>query len=87
MRRRHCFFSLLKMDTIVIRQEIDRLETPSTRPDTTYQRLQFFTPHEVAVHNAPDDLWMSWLGKVYNLTPLVAQLKGELIEFLFNFKN
>ena len=39
-------------------------------------RPKYFTPKEVAVHNTVDDLWVSFLGKVYNLTPLCEKYKG-----------
>jgi len=65
------------MMTETIAVDINRAKTPSTRPESTYQRMRFFTPQEVAMHNASDDLWLSWLGKVYNLTPLVSLLKDD----------
>ena len=37
---------------------------------------KYFTPAEVELHNGPDDLWVSWLGHVYDLTPLSLQHKG-----------
>mmetsp|Transcript_5282 Transcript_5282/g.19745 ORF Transcript_5282/g.19745 Transcript_5282/m.19745 type:complete len:444 (-) Transcript_5282:56-1387(-) len=39
--------------------------------------LRFYTPKEVALHDTPADLWVSLLGRVYNLTPLVSQYKGS----------
>jgi len=39
---------------------------------------QYFTPNEVCVHNTVDDLWVSFLGKVYDLTPLCEKYKGSL---------
>jgi len=40
-------------------------------------RLRYFTPNEVCVHSTIDDLWVSFLGKVYDLTPLCEQYKGS----------
>ena len=40
-------------------------------------RPKYYTPNEVAVHNTLDDLWVSFLGKVYDLTPLCEKYKGE----------
>lgn len=40
-------------------------------------RPKYFTPNEVSVHNTADDLWVSFLGKVYNLTPLCEKYKGK----------
>lgn len=38
---------------------------------------KWFCPSEVALHNAEDDLWLSWLGYVYDLTPLALANKGN----------
>ena len=38
------------------------------------------TPAEVAKHNRADDLWVSSYGKVYNLTALVAENPGHLVQ-------
>lgn len=38
---------------------------------------RFFTPAEVAAHNTAADLWVSFLGKVCDLTPLMERHKGE----------
>lgn len=35
-------------------------------------RPRYFTPTEVGAHNNPDDVWVSFLGGVYDLTPLSA---------------
>ncbi|XP_069113924.1 cytochrome b5 domain-containing protein 1-like [Argopecten irradians] len=42
-------------------------------------RPKYFTPSEVAVHNTVDDLWVSFLGKVYDLTPLCEKYKGDVL--------
>lgn len=46
----------------------------------------YFTPNDVSSHNAPDDCWVSFLGHVYDLTPLMEQHKGT-IRTISNFKN
>jgi len=33
---------------------------------------RYYTPAEVAIHNKENDCWVSFLGKVYDLTPLIA---------------
>jgi hypothetical protein len=38
---------------------------------------KYFTPTEVSLHNTLGDLWVSYLGKVYDLTPLVNEFKGK----------
>lgn len=40
-------------------------------------RPRFFTPAEVAVHDTVDDLWVSCLGRVCDLSPLVTRYRGE----------
>jgi len=44
---------------------------------TTSQR--YFTPAEVLSHNRADDLWVSYFGRVYDLTTLVAENPGHLV--------
>uniref|UniRef100_A0A665U220 Cytochrome b5 domain-containing protein 1 n=1 Tax=Echeneis naucrates TaxID=173247 RepID=A0A665U220_ECHNA len=39
----------------------------------------FFTPAQVAVHNTATDLWVSFLGKVCDLTPLMRQYQGDAL--------
>lgn len=41
---------------------------------------KYFTPNEVSVHNTIGDLWVSFLGKVYNLTALLQDYKGKGLE-------
>jgi len=48
-------------------------------PDFEFFRRRYFTPAEVAQHNAPEDLWVSYLGSVYDLTPLARKYKGDLL--------
>ncbi|KAI8802152.1 hypothetical protein BJ742DRAFT_912522 [Cladochytrium replicatum] len=38
---------------------------------------RYFTPEEVSEHNAPDDIWVTWLGDVYDLTPLFKAHLGD----------
>lgn len=42
------------------------------------KRPRFYTAAEVAEHNCLEDLWVSFLGGVYNLTPLAAKYEGEM---------
>ncbi|XP_024420587.1 cytochrome b5 domain-containing protein 1 isoform X2 [Desmodus rotundus] len=48
-------------------------------PDFEYFQRRYFTPVEVAQHNQPEDLWVSYLGYVYDLTPLAQEHKGDLL--------
>lgn len=54
-------------------------DVPAANPLTPAKEEEFFTPNEVAEHNAPEDCWISWLGSVYDLTDLVAQHKGNAL--------
>ena len=38
---------------------------------------RYFTPEEIELHNAPEDCWLSWLGHVYDLTPLIQENVGK----------
>ena len=40
----------------------------------------YFTPAEVAVHNTHTDCWVSFLGRVFDLTKLVADNEGVLTQ-------
>ena len=37
---------------------------------------RFYTYSELCLHNNPDDLWVSFLGRVYDLTPLSSEFRG-----------
>lgn len=37
------------------------------------QMRRFYTPAEVTQHNTRKSCWLSWFGKVYNLTPLIEE--------------
>ena len=45
-------------------------------------RPRYYTPKEVAAHNAPGDCWVSYLGKVYDLTSLCKEHTGEHGKFV-----
>ena len=34
---------------------------------------RYYTPYEVSMHNSESNCWISWLGKVYDLTPLIKK--------------
>ncbi|XP_077991475.1 cytochrome b5 domain-containing protein 1-like [Glandiceps talaboti] len=42
-------------------------------------RPKYYTPSEVAVHNTLKDCWVSFLGKVYDLTPLCEKYQGDVL--------
>ncbi|XP_072036123.1 LOW QUALITY PROTEIN: cytochrome b5 domain-containing protein 1-like [Amphiura filiformis] len=42
-------------------------------------RPKYYTPNEVSVHNTLKDLWVSFLGKVYDLTPLAEKYSGDVL--------
>ena len=37
----------------------------------------YYTPAQVALHNSPEDLWLSFLGHVYNLSSLAADYAAD----------
>ncbi|XP_020379756.1 cytochrome b5 domain-containing protein 1 [Rhincodon typus] len=45
----------------------------------TVLHSRYYSSREVAVHNTMNDLWVSYLGKVYDLTPLAEQFKGDIL--------
>ena len=48
-------------------------------------RPKYFTPNEVSIHTTIDDLWVSFMGKVYDLTPLCDRYSGEILKFFLSF--
>ncbi|CAH8497101.1 unnamed protein product [Schistosoma intercalatum] len=42
-------------------------------------KSRYFTPNEVLAHNSPEDCWVSFLGHVWDLTPICAQNKGSIL--------
>ncbi|CAH8610896.1 unnamed protein product [Dicrocoelium dendriticum] len=40
---------------------------------------RFYTPNDVILHNTPEDCWVSYLGKVCDLTELCAEYKGDVL--------
>jgi cytochrome b involved in lipid metabolism len=40
-------------------------------------KYPYFTPNQVALHNSPDDCWLSWLGCVYNLSDITIKFSGD----------
>eukprot|EP00899_Mesostigma_viride_P013111 jgi/Mesvir1/21800/Mv04191-RA.1 len=53
-------------------QELVRAQVDSKPPKKSY-----YTPAEVQLHARADDCWVSFLGHVYDLTPLVADVRHE----------
>ncbi len=58
------------------------------------KRPKYFTPNEVSIHNTAKDMWVSFLGKVYDLTPFIEENTGKfklklflkvMIKVQFNF--
>ncbi|KAM4678378.1 cytochrome b5 domain-containing protein 1 [Discoglossus pictus] len=42
-------------------------------------RPTFYTPREVSRHCTMNDLWVSYLGRVYDLTPLAKEHQGDVL--------
>jgi cytochrome b involved in lipid metabolism len=47
---------------------------------TTPERPRFYTPNEVSAHNTAKDVWVSFLGKVYDLTPFIEKNAGKIAD-------
>ena len=48
-----------------------------------YKRRAYYTPFDVAIHNTANDLWVSFFGKVWDLTYLVQEnISSKLCETL-----
>ncbi|CAG9865236.1 unnamed protein product [Phyllotreta striolata] len=41
------------------------------------ENWKYFAPFEVVIHNKPDDCWVSLLGKVLDVTPVIRQYAGQ----------
>uniref|UniRef100_A0A4X2JYG0 Cytochrome b5 domain-containing protein 1 n=1 Tax=Vombatus ursinus TaxID=29139 RepID=A0A4X2JYG0_VOMUR len=48
-------------------------------PNMRYFQRRYFNMAEVAMHNTADDLWVTYLGNVYNLTSLAKEYKGSVL--------
>ncbi|XP_074081654.1 cytochrome b5 domain-containing protein 1 [Macrotis lagotis] len=48
-------------------------------PNMRYFRRRYFTMAEVARHNTADDLWVAYLGSVYDLTALAREHPGSAL--------
>lgn len=44
---------------------------------TNKSDLLYIAPFEVVIHNKPQDCWVSFLGKVYDITPLLREFEGQ----------
>jgi len=53
--------------------------------DQKGQRLPFFSKDEVAQHDLLNDCWVSKFGRVYDLTPLVKENEGVLVQPILKF--
>jgi len=77
--------SLMKqLETESITEE-DKNESSNDDEKNKKLVFKYFTPREVAEHNTCDDLWVSWLGYVYDLTPLALEHRGTYI-YIYNIK-
>ncbi|KAK9881033.1 hypothetical protein WA026_014376 [Henosepilachna vigintioctopunctata] len=41
------------------------------------KKLPYIAPFEVVIHNKPSDCWVSVLGKVFDVTPLIKRYEGQ----------
>ena len=47
-------------------------------------KQRYYTPAEVAMHNTADDCWVSFFNKVVDLTPLIKENVGHLVQPLID---
>lgn len=40
-------------------------------------KIRYYLPSDVVLHNKPNDIWVSFLGKVCDITPLIKEFKGK----------
>lgn len=45
-------------------------------------RPKYFTPNEVSIHNTAKDIWVSFLGKVYDLTSYIEAHSGRILSII-----
>jgi len=48
----------------------------NTNISASQRKLPYYSREEVAEHNVPNDCWVSFFGKVYDLTPLIEKHRG-----------
>ncbi len=44
--------------------------------------MRYYTPNEVSVHNSGKDIWLSFLGRVYDLTSFIEANSGKNDSFV-----
>lgn len=57
----------------------------SGEKDASSTALPYYSSSEVAEHSVSADCWVSFFGKVYNLTDLIAENKGILTDPILKF--
>ncbi|XP_028133541.1 cytochrome b5 domain-containing protein 1 [Diabrotica virgifera virgifera] len=45
--------------------------------DQLDKKWTYYAPFEVVIHNTPEDCWVSFLGKVFDVTPIVERHRNE----------
>jgi hypothetical protein len=65
--------------------QIDFVEFQRLLEGKSTDRLPYFSKDEVALHNVQSDCWVSFFGKVYDLTPLVNEHRGSLVQPILRF--
>ncbi|CAH8499927.1 unnamed protein product [Heterobilharzia americana] len=40
---------------------------------------RYFTPNDILLHNSPEDCWVSFLGRVFDITLVCAKNKGSVL--------
>ena len=56
----------------------DRLNSNNNQDLVDHDDIsKYYLSEQVAEHNYVEDCWLSWLGNVYNLTPILLPKKGK----------
>jgi len=59
--------------------------TTTTETKKAASKNSYFSKDEVALHNVQSDCWVSFFGKVYDLTSLVNENSGALVQPILRF--
>lgn len=63
----------------------DRPSTPVIPSAAPSRPLPYYSSSEVSEHNVLSDCWVSYFGRVYDLTPLIKENPGLLVQPIVKF--
>lgn len=50
---------------------------PTNENKTVHKNWKYYGPFEVVIHNSECDCWVSFLGKVFDITPVISKHAGQ----------